>query len=380
MLIFNEKIIFKKFLTENSYFFLLISFSIAIIVWVIQSVNNLDIVSEDGHSFLIYFKYTVLIFPKIFGKIIPIVFFTSLFYTLIKYENNNELKIFWINGINKVKFYNVILKYTVIFFFIQIFITSFLGPHLQNKARLYIKNSTLDFFPSLFQEKKFIDTVENLTIFIESKNSKTEFNNIYLKDETNEQQRIIIAKKGELLFIDNKRVLRLINGKFININETGILTTFNFEKTDLNLSKFLTKSTTHKKLQETNISKLLMCVNYILIKKKIYDKNDINCNNESVNEIVSELYTRIIKPIYLFLLSSIVIFLLTSSYENKNFKILKLYIFFLGIFTIVISEVSVSYSGKSNLNILFSIFFPFILFLILYSIFYFKINNRNYKI
>ena len=178
MLIFNEKIIFKKFLTENSYFFLLISFSIATIVWVIQSVNNLDIVSEDGHSFLIYFKYTILIFPKIFGKIIPIVFFTSLFYTLIKYENNNELKIFWINGINKVKFYNVILKYTVIFFFIQIFITSFLGPHLQNKARLYIKNSTLDFFPSLFQEKKFIDTVANLTIFIESKNSKTEFNNI----------------------------------------------------------------------------------------------------------------------------------------------------------------------------------------------------------
>ena len=159
MFIINEKIIFKKFLTENTYFFLLTSLSIAFIVWIIQAVNNLDIVSEDGHSFFIYFYYIILIFPKILGKVLPVIFFISLFYTLIKYENNNELKIFWLNGINKITFYNVILKYTFIIFIIQIVITSIIGPNLQNKARSYIQNSTIDFFPSLFQEKKFIDTV-----------------------------------------------------------------------------------------------------------------------------------------------------------------------------------------------------------------------------
>ena len=122
MFIINEKIIFRKFLAENTYFFLLAAFSMSFIVWVIQAVNNLDIVSEDGHSFLIYFYYTLLVFPKIFGKILPIIFFTSLYYTLIKYENDNELKIFWINGINKVKFYNIILKYTVVFFFLYTYL------------------------------------------------------------------------------------------------------------------------------------------------------------------------------------------------------------------------------------------------------------------
>ena len=113
MFIINEKIIFRKFLAENTYFFLLAAFSMSFIVWVIQAVNNLDIVSEDGHSFLIYFYYTLLVFPKIFGKILPIIFFTSLYYTIIKYENNNELKIFWIKA-KKIKFYNIILKYTVV--------------------------------------------------------------------------------------------------------------------------------------------------------------------------------------------------------------------------------------------------------------------------
>jgi lipopolysaccharide export system permease protein len=310
MLIINEKIALKKFLSTNSYSFLLTTFSIAFIVWVIQSVNNLEIVSEDGHSFLVYFYYTLLIFPKIIGKILPAIFFVTLFHTLIKYENNNELKIFWINGVSKIKFYNVILKYTIIFFVIQVFITSFLGPHLQNKAREYIKESTLDFFPSLFQEKKFIDTVEKLTIFIESKNTQNDLKNIYLKDDSSTSSRIIIAKKGRLLIENNSRVLRLYDGKFINIDLEGRSSSFNFDRTDFNLSKFETKTITYRKLQETNISELLICLNYILIKKEIYFEKFLTCNKNSVKETISEVYKRIFKPFYLFLLSLIVIFLL----------------------------------------------------------------------
>ncbi len=376
MFIINEKIIFKKFLAENTYFFLLTSLSVSFIVWVIQAVNNLDIVAEDGHSFFIYFYYIALIFPKIFGKILPIIFFISLFYTLTKYENNNELKIFWLNGINKIKFYNVILKYTFIIFIIQVFITSVVGPNLQNKARGYIQNSTIDFFPSLFQEKKFIDTVAKLTIFIQSKNSSNEFNNIYLKDDTSKYPKIISAKKGLLILKDNSKILRLLDGKFININKSGSATSFNFEKIDFDLAKFLTKTTTHKKIQEMNISKLVMCINHILIKKKT-TYTDIYCNQESIKEISSEVYNRLFKPLYLFLLSSIVIFLLISSYENSNFKKIRLLIFYLGIFAIIVSEISVNYSGKSYLSMLIAIFFPLIFCIISFTLFYKKTNYKN---
>ena len=104
MFLINEKTIFKKFLSENTFFFLLISLCVSFIITVIQAVNNLDLVLEDGHSFFIYFNYTLLLYPKIIGKILPLIFFTSLFNTINKYENNNELKIFWINGINKINF------------------------------------------------------------------------------------------------------------------------------------------------------------------------------------------------------------------------------------------------------------------------------------
>jgi len=375
MFFINEKIVFKKFLSQNSYFFLLTSFSFTFIVWAIKAVRNLDIVSEDGHSFLIYFYYTFLMFPKIFGQILPLIFFTSLFYSLIKYEDNNELKIFWINGINKVNFYNVVLRYTILFFFIQIIITAVLGPHMQNKAREYIKDSTMDFFPSLFQEKKFIDTVDKLTIFIESKTTTGDLKNIYLKDDSSAYARIIVAKEGRLIFENNKRVLRLYNGKFINMDVEGKSSSFNFDRTDFNLSKFGTKSTTYRKLQETNISELLMCLNYIFIKKKIYFEKYLTCNKDSVKETLSEVYKRIFKPFYLFLLSSIVIFLVTSNHEKKGFKLFKLLIFFLGIFIIIISEIAVTFSGQSNSNFLIATFVPLIIFLIFYFNFYKRANT-----
>ena len=74
-----KKLIFKKFEKDIFQFFLLVSLSISLIVWVIQAVNFLDIVTEDGHGFRVYFLYTLLSLPKIFSKILPFIYFVSIF-------------------------------------------------------------------------------------------------------------------------------------------------------------------------------------------------------------------------------------------------------------------------------------------------------------
>ena len=109
-----KKLIFKKFAKDIFQFFLLISLSISIIVWDIQAVNFLDIVTEDGHGFRVYFLYTLLSLPKIFSKILPFIYFVSIFYIILKYENNNELIIFWTIGIKKLDFVNILLIFSCI--------------------------------------------------------------------------------------------------------------------------------------------------------------------------------------------------------------------------------------------------------------------------
>ena len=103
-----EKLLFRKLITDISLRALTIAFTIGLIVWIIQAVNYLDFVIDDGHNFKIYFLYNLYNFPKIIHRILPFVFAISIFFELIKYEKNNELLIFWTNGVTKKKFIKIV--------------------------------------------------------------------------------------------------------------------------------------------------------------------------------------------------------------------------------------------------------------------------------
>ena len=79
MIEFNKKLIFRKFFIDNTYFFLSAIITLGLIVWVIQAVNFLDYVTEDGHGLGVYFKYSILNFPKIISRLFPLIFFVSIF-------------------------------------------------------------------------------------------------------------------------------------------------------------------------------------------------------------------------------------------------------------------------------------------------------------
>ena len=111
-----KKLLFQKFISDTFKFFLLIAITIGLIVWVIQAVGFLDFVTEDGHGLMVYFSYSLLNFPKIIHRILPFVFFISLFYQIYQYEIKNELVIFWTNGIKKIQF-NKSSNYLFIFNF-----------------------------------------------------------------------------------------------------------------------------------------------------------------------------------------------------------------------------------------------------------------------
>ena len=176
-----KKLIFRNIFKDITTFFIITSLSLTLIVWVIQAVNYLDFVSEDGHSFKVYFMYSLLSLPKIFSKLFLFVFFISVFFTISKYEENNEILIFWNYGIKKTEFINKIIKFSLIYFLISIILSFFIVPKTQDLARSYIRDSNIDYFPSLIKTQHFNDTVSNLTIFVDEKKNDGIIKNIFIK-------------------------------------------------------------------------------------------------------------------------------------------------------------------------------------------------------
>ena len=127
-----KKILFRKILLDCCVFFLIALISTSIIIWVFQAVNFLDIIIDDGRSYMVYLKYTLLSFPKIISKIFPFALFFSFSYVLSKYELNNELMIFWNYGISKINVVNFFLIFSIFLMTLQLILTSFLVPKFQN--------------------------------------------------------------------------------------------------------------------------------------------------------------------------------------------------------------------------------------------------------
>ena len=365
-----KKLIFKNFYIDTLSFFLTSLLTMSLIVWTLQAVNYFDFVTEDGHGLKIYFYYTFLSFPKILDRILPFMFFISLFYTILSYEQKNELNIFWIYGVSKIKFLNKLILFSIFLMFFQIILSSLIAPATQFKARNFLKNSDVDFFSSLIKEGKFINIVNDLTIFIKKKNEDGSYGDIFLNDSRNSGYKTIYAKTGILIDNGTQKIFRLYNGKVINKDQDRI-NIFKFDEIDFNLRNFSSKTITIPKIQEISTLTLLGCFLNIDAKRFVA----FNCDENLLNEIKQELLKRLYKPFYIPLISLYCGFLLLNSRSKNNYQKKNNLVFGLTFFILILSEMSLRYSSSSNFFTLAYFLLPLIIFIISYIGFYRIVKN-----
>ncbi len=364
-----KKLIFLKFAKDTLAFFLIMCLTIGLIVWTLQAVNYFDFVTQDGHGLKTYFSYIILNFPKIIHRIIPFIFFISLFYIIMDYETRNELLIYWTFGVSKIKFANRIILISLILMIIQILIGGFFSPLTQYKGREYLKNSNIDFFTSLIKDGKFINVVEGLTIFIDKKNPDGSYSNIFLDDSSKITSKIIYAKNGYLIDNNNQKIFKLIEGKVINKDKTTI-NEFKFDEIDFNLADYSTSTILVPKVQELRSKDLINCSINLFRDGPEGKKNNFFCEYSLHNDINQELLKRFYKPLFIPIVGILCCFLLIYPKNNINYEKNKRLVFLVTFFILVLSEATLRYSTTSEFATLVYLMIPWIIFFSIYITFY----------
>jgi len=346
-----KKTIYKYFFKEFIIYFTVTLFALATIVWTIQAVNYLDLITDDGHAFAVYFAYSFLSLSKVLTKLIPFCFLLALILTITKLEKDNELIVLWTSGLNKIHIVNLILRISVIIMLLQLLLTTIFNPTLLNFSRTLLKNSQLQFIPSLLKKKQFNDAVEGLTIFVGDKKQNKIYTNIFIRDEGSILSNIakknsantsstIIAKTGRIS--DDENNLILYNGNIQKLNESGEISIIRFDKTVLNLSEISAQSISEPKMQETSTIQILNC-----LQKKTNFVHNCNHSKKSLMDNKIEINKRFGMPIYIPFISLICCFLLASRRDKKMFNYNKYIFFFIGFMILILAEMIVRYSGTS---------------------------------
>ena len=367
--------IYKYFFSEFLRFFSISLFALAVIVWTIQSVNFLDLVTEDGHAFATYFVYSILTLSKVLTKLIPFCFLLATILTILKFEKDNELIVVWTSGLNKINIVNLIFRISIIIMLVQLILTSSINPKLLNLSRTVIKSSELQFIPSLMKEKEFNDTIEGLTIFVDEKDDEV-YHNIFIQDDSNilsdvgTSSSTIFAKSGYV--INDEKNLVLYDGNIQNLKKDGDVNIISFNKTVFNFSGITTKSITQPKLQETSTIQIMKC-----IKEKDITMHNCKQNKKALMNIKIEMNKRFGMPIFIPLISLICAFLLSSRKDKTIYNYNKYIYFFIGFVILVLSEILVRYSGLSWLHTSIYYMLPVLMIPLSYLILIRKFKYEN---
>ena len=374
-----KKILFRKLLFDCLVFFAITLFSSSIIIWVFQAVNFLDIIVEDGRNYLVYLNFSLLNFPKVISKLVPFVLFFSFLYVIGKYELKNELIIFWNFGINKIELINFFVKFSFFIMLFQIFLTAAIVPKSQDLARSFLRTSSINYLENFIKPKIFNDAVKGLTIYSNSKDELGNLKEIYLKKGSGENFQITFAKEGKFKQIGKNQFLELNFGETISVINDKI-TNFRFKKTDFNLSNFEDNTTTYKKTQEVGTIDLIKCYHNLMDFNFLkIDKNfDVeNCRNDNIDNIIKELYKRIIIPLYIPVLILVSLLLIFKSKENTNYPKYRVLIFLIGFSTIILSEMTIRLINADFIKNIKFFIIPIVLVLGLYSNYLLKFKNIN---
>ena len=105
-----------------------------------------------------------------------------------------------------------------------------------------------------------------------------------------------------------------------------------------------------------------------------------NCMADNIDNILKELYKRIIIPLYIPVLILISLLLIFKSKENINYPRYKILIFLIGFGTIIVSEMTIRLINENFLKNIKFFIIPLFLIISLYSNYLIRFKNlKTYK-
>jgi len=329
-------------------------FIFSLVIWLMQAVRLLDLVYQDGNTFLVYIHYIIFQFPKILSRLSIIIFFIAIFWTLNNLEESNEIKTISFFGIEIKLLFFKFVKFSLFFAFILIFFKAFIVPYFNKKSKDLLLEEGIGSFSNLIKENNFNNPSRKTTIYVEEKNKIGELKNIIIFQEEPSNNKVIIARNGIVTKIKDENYFVTEKGIVQETDLNGTISEITFDKTATDIRNFKKKSADYYKFNELSFLELF--------NKYLIDEN-IGQRLGALSEILSMFLAPLIIPSLLLLLSS----LFLSREYKINKKLQKFYLFTTGFFLIFFLEYLLSYSGK---NILFVyIIFIYLIFLFIYNLY-----------
>ena len=193
--------------------FLLVLVSLTAVIWLTQALRDVDLMTNQGQTILVFIGITSLVIPLLIMVITPFALVVAVAHVLHKLNTDSEIIVMNGAGMRPWRLLQPFLAVTIVVSVMLATISSYVAPESLRMLRRWLTEVRTDLVSNIVQPGRFIAIEPGLAFNIRERRPNGLLAGLLLDDRRDPKERVtVIAERGELLKSDNGSFLILENG------------------------------------------------------------------------------------------------------------------------------------------------------------------------
>jgi lipopolysaccharide export system permease protein len=193
--------------------FLIILFSLTAVIWITHALRDIDIMTNQGQTILVFIGITGLIIPQLILIIAPIALMIAIAHVLSRLANDSEIIVMNAAGMSPWRLFRAFLVAALLVSAVVAVIAAYVSPKCIRDLRRWAAEVRADLVANIVQPGRFTSIERGLTFHIRERQANGLLLGIFVDDLRDPAERAtFLAEQGEIVKSDKGTFLVLENG------------------------------------------------------------------------------------------------------------------------------------------------------------------------
>jgi lipopolysaccharide export system permease protein len=193
--------------------FLIILFSLTMVIWVTHAMRDIDLMTNQGQTILVFVGITSLIIPQLVLIIAPIALMIAIAHTLNKLATDSEIIVMNAAGMSPWRLFRAFLAAAIVVSVGVAILAAYVSPNCIRDLRRWAADVRADLVTNIVQPGRFSTIERGLTFHIRERQPNGSLLGIFVDDLRDPNERAtFLAEQGEIVKNDRGTFLVLKDG------------------------------------------------------------------------------------------------------------------------------------------------------------------------
>jgi lipopolysaccharide export system permease protein len=220
--------------------FVLILVSLTAVIWLTHALRDIDLVTNQGQTVLVFIGLTGLVIPLLVLVIAPIALVIAVAYTINKLNTDSEIVVMSAAGMAPWRLFRPFVAVAIVVSVLVAVIAAYLAPKGLRELRDWVTKVRTDVVANIVQPGRFITIEPGLIFHLRERRPNGQLVGIFMDDKRDPKEHAtFLAEYGEIVESNNSNFMLLYNGSMQRL-EAGKLdpTIVLFDRHAFDLSRF----------------------------------------------------------------------------------------------------------------------------------------------